>query len=770
MDPRASRVALIGRRLEHNENLGLAYLRASLRRAGAEVATHYVNDAFEMVRAIEAVLASAPDVVGLSLADGGSAMLVLAVGEALAQAGYRGHVTAGGQFATLAREWLLARYPWLDSVVRFAGERPIVAIVERVRGGESVHGVEGVTTRDGEGEPARVLDQLPMTLEPERDVLPEILGHPAAHIAASRGCLGRCQYCGPAALHTLERREGVRAGVASRALTDAGVGGVKRRAIDAVCDEMAGLWHERGVRYFYFVDEHLLPYEEHEALDYLRRWKAGLARRGVGAFGIGTMLRADRVTPSIADAFADLGLVRVFVGLELASAEEGRRFGRRAPGERELALLDDFARRGVVTVSNLMLVHPYSTPETIGAGIDLLDRVASGVFEATRMMVYHGTRLEKTMAEERRLTGNPFRYGYTFDDARVQRFSEIFTRLRAEAFYDYSIAFRTHDAFLALALARRIHPERVAHGVQGRLDAARRGVNRLYVGAYRQGLDLALSGGGFGETATLVRALRPRVRELERELDGIERELAAMGPTRGRPFAPMRAAAASVVSFVLAACGGETQSAAPPSHATPSQTIDTSAPKASDAGATGMGASDTGPSPEETSDAPVDSGPALAVCLPAERETVERDVRRIVAQSAACFSGAIVMSDPPSAEFVVSAAQICNVTGTAYSAAAEQALKDKGRSCTDEHGHPQRIAVDGQSQREAQNAASAIARCPSAGWAPNVLVVLDTKGRVVRVDGAKGTPYAKCIQKVLSGLKFPCLSSFEVCPEHVIIE
>ena len=128
----AARVALVGRRLEHNENLGLAYLRAALRTAGVLVTTHYVNDTAEMASAIGGILAARPDVVGLSLADGGSATLPLAVGEAITQGGYRGHITAGGQFATLAREWLLSRYEWLDSVVRFAGERPIVEITSRV--------------------------------------------------------------------------------------------------------------------------------------------------------------------------------------------------------------------------------------------------------------------------------------------------------------------------------------------------------------------------------------------------------------------------------------------------------------------------------------------------------------------------------------------------------------------------------------------------------------------------------------------------------------
>ena len=101
-------VALVGRRLPYNENLGLAYLRAALEGAGIAVTTHYLNDAADLARAIGAMLSAPPDVIGLSLADGGSALLPLALGEALSRGGYRGHVTVGGQFATLARgsAWL----------------------------------------------------------------------------------------------------------------------------------------------------------------------------------------------------------------------------------------------------------------------------------------------------------------------------------------------------------------------------------------------------------------------------------------------------------------------------------------------------------------------------------------------------------------------------------------------------------------------------------------------------------------------------------------
>jgi len=764
------RVALIGRRLEHNENLGLAYLRAALLQKNAHVDVHYVNDAAELARAVGAVLSTNPRVVGLSLADGGSAMLPLAVGEALTRAGYRGHVTAGGQFATLAREWLLSRYAWLDSVVRFAGERPIVEIAERVLAGASVEGIPGVTTRSGDGAPAPVLDPTPFSLRPARDELPSVLGHAAAHIAASRGCLGRCQYCGPAALHTLERQEGIRAGIASRSLSLAGVGGARHRDLDAVSDEMAELWHERGVRYFYFVDEHLLPYTEPEALEYLRAWKRGLARRDVGPLGIGTMLRADRITPAIAREFADLGLVRVFVGLELATEEEGRRFGRRVPGPRELALLSEFARHGVVTVSNLMLLNPYSTPETVHAGIDLLERIPHGVFEATRMMVYHGTRLMRSMQEEGRLVGNPLRYGYTFDDPAMERFAEIFTRLRGDAFWNYSVAFRTHDAFLALALARRLHPERASDALQERLDGVRRAVNRLYASAYRRALALALDGAGYADAEGLVRELRPRVAALEVELDAVEGALLRDGATAERPFAPMRAAAAGIVSFVLAACGGETRHAEPPPPSPPPVTDAAPAPQPVD----------VRPVPAEVvlpdGGAETGRGPS---CSASEVSSSEEAVRSALADGAACFSGVVELSDPVTVVPRDSSPprgpgyHFCSpIDETRFETDAKVALAGRVRACNDEEGRPVRIVIDGSAQQQADQIAKKINGCSSSSWnqTGRVQIVLNKAGKVTRVSASPATPFTRCIQKVLVGLSFPCLSSFDVCPEHVIIE
>jgi hypothetical protein len=114
-------------------------------------------------------------------------------------------------------------------------------------------------------------------------------------------------------------------------------------------------------------------------------------------------------------------MVRVFLGVEFGTVEQACGFGRKTRPEAAFEQLIEFESRGVAVVSNLMLVHPDSTVESLQETIAFLSRVPAGVFEATRMMVYHGTRLWERMGREGRLSGNPFRYGYQFNDPVVER-------------------------------------------------------------------------------------------------------------------------------------------------------------------------------------------------------------------------------------------------------------------------------------------------------------------------------------------------------------
>ncbi len=746
-------VLLVGRKLPDNENLGLEYLLASLRRAGFRAEMHVLNAWPDMERIARRAVAGDVGLVGLSLPDGNTAYLPLGLGDLLRRRGFAGHITCGGGFATLARRWLLDRYEWLDSVVRFAGERPVVDLAAALAGDGDVRAVSGLTTREGDGAPAPVADPAPMDLRPERAGLPEMLGAPMAHIAATRGCPGRCAYCGPAALQTLERSEGLRAGLAVDELNRIGVGGIRRRNLDDLCDEMADLWHERGVRYFYFVDEHIVPSREREALDLLRRWKAGLDRRRVGRFGIGLMIRADLMTPEVARAFVDVGLVRAFVGVELASPEELRRFGRSSGVAQGLDAIETLEDLGVATVANLLLVHPYSTPATVGHGIDFLAGMRRGVFEATQMMVYHGTRLHERVAVEGRLVGNPLRYGYAFDDPALDRFAQIFARLRGEAFGDYSLAFRAHDTWLAMALARRLQPDLPLDDLRERCAGITRAVNALRVESLREALAMALAGGGFVECSDLIRATHARAMDQRRVIETLAAFVESRLSRNARVHSPLRTAAASALTFCLAG-------SAAACYQSSTAASDASMPEARD-----------------------DAADADALgCPDPDIVAAENEVRSIVAglgiAPPGCLSVRIYFSSGRTwVDRWYGSAWVgyCEADWVEVDRRISAALEGHDWSCIE----GRMVEIMGGEDDDFQRMNTAIDEACPEYWdeihgGSGIRIVVGDDGAVVDVL-SEYPDYPRpevldCVREALRGLRFPCLTGRQVCPDWVIIE
>ncbi|MBI5502032.1 MAG: radical SAM protein [Deltaproteobacteria bacterium] len=760
-------VVLVGRRLPDNENLGLGYLLASLHASGLRGEVLRLNDLRDVERAWTRIREARPAAVGISLPDGGSAFLPLGFGELLRRRGYGGHVTAGGPFATLARSWLLERHPWLDSVVRFAGEVPLVRLVEALPEGEAaLDRVPGLTTRRGDGAPSPVLGPQPLTLTPERGELPQVLGHPMVHIAATRGCPGRCAYCGPAALQGLEWSEGRASGASTECLHASGVGGTRRRDLGAVCDEMAALRHERGVRYFYFVDEHVLPHGEGEALAFLDRWGAELRRRRAGDIGIGCMLRGDLLTPAVCRSFREAGLVRCYVGVELVTREERRRFGRPGSAERAAESIRNLDELGVATISNVMLVHPYSTPDTIRAGIEYVAALGDANFETTDMRAFHGTRLWETLRDEGRLEGNPLRYGYRHLDARVARFAELLVLLRAEAFGDYSTSFRQHDLALSVALGRRLHPAAIGATLA---EAARRSgarLNAVRVGALREALALAERGLRRAEALALVGRTRTRADELTAEIERLYAAVATAVPRRGRLFAPMRAAAARAMRFCVVAA----PLAAAGCYSSRGDSADGDADAAIEA-AEGDAAGET--------DAAADDG-----CTEAHAEEQQEAGAGIVDRLAPCTSLWVTMPSAPSTEVSVTIPSWYDFSycegSEDWAAALQATVRDALAAAPLECARPWGRSFERDDIQEVSRGAEAVFGACEGAFATepdawyHVVIVVGADGRVTdvrsRAGYTVGSEILDCIRAALGGLVFPCLAGREVCPEYVFVE
>jgi anaerobic magnesium-protoporphyrin IX monomethyl ester cyclase len=142
-------VVLIG--AEREENLSTRYLAAALRGAGHTATLVAFGGPEELDAAVRETLAARPALVGLSMVFQRRAVEFCTLAGRLREAGFDGHLTAGGHFPTFAFEALLRREPALDSVVRHEAEHTIVELAGALASGASLAELPGMVTRDADG-------------------------------------------------------------------------------------------------------------------------------------------------------------------------------------------------------------------------------------------------------------------------------------------------------------------------------------------------------------------------------------------------------------------------------------------------------------------------------------------------------------------------------------------------------------------------------------------------------------------------------------------
>jgi len=210
------RVLLVGADLE--ENLGVAMVAAAASTAGHGVRVMPFNDGGSAEEVATRIAAARPEVVGLSLQFQHRAAEFLLIARRLRELGFAGHMTCGGQLATLAWRELLEGAPWLDSVVLYDGEETFVALLAAFEAGAPFAQVAGLALpgRDGDA-PTRTEVRPP---QPELDRFPFPLryrphavhvGVPFVPVLGSRGCWAECSFCSIAAFYRGARVDAERA-------------------------------------------------------------------------------------------------------------------------------------------------------------------------------------------------------------------------------------------------------------------------------------------------------------------------------------------------------------------------------------------------------------------------------------------------------------------------------------------------------------------------------------------------------------------------------
>lgn len=404
------RLALIGPELE--ENLALRYIHAAVVAAGHEAVIFDFHEPAQIAQLVKDILAYAPDAVGLSMVFTARGREYADLARSLRSAGYAGHITAGGHFASFHADLLLRDVPAIDSILHGEGEAAAVDLLDHLAQPSLV---AGVSCRDGAGgvistpprPPVDNLDDLPFpTRSPQ---FQDYFGLPIANILSGRGCFADCAFCSINAWH---RRIGGRR--------------FRQRSVENLADEMACLYHDHGVRLFNFHDDNFFLPTEAQNGERFGAIRDALVRRNVGRIGIQVKARPDTVEPESMRILKEIGLFRVFLGVESNAVAGLKALNRGITCQRNGRALALLKGLDLHVTFNLLMFEPDCTIADLRDNIAFIREQYDVPLNFCRTEIYTGTALEKRLRDAERLEGDYWGYGYTMRDPSAQLAYEMF--------------------------------------------------------------------------------------------------------------------------------------------------------------------------------------------------------------------------------------------------------------------------------------------------------------------------------------------------------
>ena len=415
-------VLLVGAELE--ENLALRYLAAALEAAGHRPHFATFDNEGDTADVLEAAARVRPALIGMSMTFQFRAKQFGALAAALREDGYRGHITGGGHFPTFAFKECLECFPAIDTIVRHEGEVTLVELckaVERRGTTGDLAAIRGLVYRTDDGaivanEPRPLLSDLDAVPFPKRFGEPQLhLGIPAAFLVGTRGCFGHCTFC---CIHAY--------------LKEAGGPMYRWRSPENVADEMAELRRTRGARMFVFHDDDFFT-RDHDR-DYARMvaLRDALKKRGVTDIAVVAVARTNNVDERVFGVLKEIGLLRVYLGIEAGSTQGLRTLGRSVDIATNRRALEFLRARDIYTCFNMLVFDPESRLESLRESFRFLREYADVPMNFCRTEIYVGTPLMTMLGREDRLMGDVFGWDYHIRDPKAERAFRVF----ASAFLD----------------------------------------------------------------------------------------------------------------------------------------------------------------------------------------------------------------------------------------------------------------------------------------------------------------------------------------------
>jgi anaerobic magnesium-protoporphyrin IX monomethyl ester cyclase len=447
---------------------------AALRQTGLTAQLVHFGHGSEPESVVALACLRQPRLIVLSLLFGHLLSQNVRLAERLRAAGVTAHITMAGPLPAFAHTELLASCHALDSVLMGDPEvslSQLAAALVRDADCSSQVGLASRTTNTSVAQqdaPTCDLDALPFAARDEG--IASYHGVGFATIESSRGCYHTCSFCLPCAYYRTVIRVAYRL-----------------RSIPRMVDEIEWLY-QRGTRLFLFDDEQFLP-PIHARAERVAMLDAELRRRGLDiAFTI--KCRPDDVEDGLFQQLKDMGLLRVYLGLESGCQTTLDVLNKQITVDQNTAALVTLDRLGIVADFRCMLFHPWSTFDTLRTEVDFLRAILHLVpttlsfheVECFPGTAIHG-RMMKDISEDaaRRPRERSGRlvptWSYVLGDPRAELLRRAGQRVFRHCLSGDGIVGQVTQAWYQMLLARRFRPRAVSEASIGGLRGIVRETN-----------------------------------------------------------------------------------------------------------------------------------------------------------------------------------------------------------------------------------------------------------------------------------------------------
>jgi radical SAM superfamily enzyme YgiQ (UPF0313 family) len=439
------RAVLIG--AEDEENLAIRYLGAVLKSDGHEVLIQSYTKKTRPREVLKIIKKFHPHLVAISMAFQSLALSYLELGESIKNITPDLHLTVGGHFPTFEYEKLM-EYSFIDSIIRFEGEKSLSLLMKAVLNQKSwenipqlVYRNEGVIQVNSGGCEFPNLENLS---EPLRKETPQYrLGAKFSTLISSRGCFhSKCVYCCIGAFHHNKTHKYI------------------LRSEESVVCEMEKLYNA-GTRLFQFHDDNFLLPCHDKSLERLVALEMSLDQRGIDTNDIAILIktRPDGLDKHILKHLKSLGVVGIFLGVENASDRGLNNLGRGSNKEEVELALRFIKNYDMAVTFNLLMFHPRANLEEINQNLIFMKEHYEFASDFGRAEIVAGSPLERYVKSQGLLRGEWPSWDYQIKDKNVEKMYRII----ALTFY-HSESLYPQLSHQSIALAYHAHVVKKLHG------------------------------------------------------------------------------------------------------------------------------------------------------------------------------------------------------------------------------------------------------------------------------------------------------------------